>query len=141
MLTRYDPNRPPDPERWLRADDGEKAELVRRFHRRAGIRPPNEQIHALLHVVVENQVAMGDAIPSAAVLQRLMGEGVDRHEALHAMATVLARYLFDVLRDDAPDVDPGHEAYFRELEAYTIQRWRDEAAEDEKEERPPLFEP
>ena len=35
----------------------------------------------MAHVVVENQVALGEATPVPATLDRLMDEGLDRHDA------------------------------------------------------------
>lgn len=126
MLTRYDPNRAPDPERWLRTDEGQRIDIVGRYHKRAGIRLPSPRIHAAIHVMVENQVAMGDETPVAATLQRLMGEGVDRHEALHAIGSVLAVHLNEILKnsDDAPE--DTNAVYYAKLKELTIERWRAE---------------
>ena len=55
------------------------------YHRRAGIFPPNEQLHATFHVVVENQIALGDELPVRRAVDRLMAEGLDRHQAVHAV--------------------------------------------------------
>ena len=43
-------------------DEGERLALVETYHRRVGDEPPNEQVHAIVHVIVENQVALGDEI-------------------------------------------------------------------------------
>jgi hypothetical protein len=51
----------------------------------------NDRIGATVHVIVENQVALGDAFPAKAVLIRLMNEGLDRHEAIHAIGSVLSK--------------------------------------------------
>ena len=48
------------------------------------VRLPNEKLHAVLHVVIENQIALGDEIP-----------GLDRHEAIHCIASVLAEFIHD----------------------------------------------
>lgn len=99
------------------------------YHRRAGIRHPREKLHAVIHAIVENQIA--DAkLPVQRAAQRLMSEGLDRHEAVHAIGSVLIGYLNDLMReinldgDDAkPDHDPNDE-YFAELEALTAEGWR-----------------
>jgi hypothetical protein len=57
---------------------------------------PNSSLHAAIHVVVENQVALGGEIPVQETLARLMGEGLSRHEAVHAVGSVLAGILFDL---------------------------------------------
>ena len=38
-------------------------------------------MHFIIHVVVENQVAMGGEYVAGAVLRRLINEGLDRHQA------------------------------------------------------------
>ena len=62
-MKRYDPQKPPDSREWLRLDEAELIELVLRHHRRAGVRLPNARSRATIHVVVENQVALGDEVP------------------------------------------------------------------------------
>jgi len=124
---KYDPERAPDPERWLALGEMERIEMVRRFHRGAAIRTPNDQIHAVVHVTVENQVAMGDEIPVAATLARLMGEGLSRHDALHAVGSILMGHLAAVHRGDV-DMDAGdpNAPYYDQLEKLTRQSWHDE---------------
>jgi hypothetical protein len=135
MLTRYDPERAPDPRRWLATPEADRIELARRFHRRAGIRPPREQAHAVFHAVVETQVAMGDETPAAETLQRLMGEGLTRHDAVHAIGFVLAEHMTNLLKEEeGTDADPN-ERYFQSLRELTADRWRQSAAEGEAENR------
>ena len=76
-IERYDPQHAPDPEAWLALDEGERTELVLQYHRRARVRLPNARLHATIHVVVENQVALGDEIPVRRTLERLRAEGLD----------------------------------------------------------------
>ena len=71
MIT-YDPLIEPDLEEWQSLDEWTQIDLVREFHRRAEVDLPNEKIHAVLHVVVENQIALGDEVPTAATVQRLL---------------------------------------------------------------------
>src|ERR1700676_270077 len=80
----YDPLEAPEPEQWLALDEGERIHLAQSYHRRARVRLPNEKVHAVLHVVVENQIALGDEMPVQRTVQRLIAEGLDRHEAIHA---------------------------------------------------------
>jgi hypothetical protein len=53
---------------------------------------------------VENQVALGDTFAARAVLLRLMAEGLDRHEAIHAIGSVLSVELFAALRGEEPGI-------------------------------------
>ena len=66
-MQRYDPLEAPDPEEWLELDEQERIDLVREYHRRAGIHLPNEKLHATLHAIVEAQIAPWNQIPSATI--------------------------------------------------------------------------
>jgi hypothetical protein len=120
---KYDPHVHIDPEAWQALDEGHRMELVREYHRRRRIRLPNERMHAVIHATVENQVAMGDDFPAQAVLLRLMREGLDRHQAVHAIGSVLAEALFATLKTKANPTDMN--AKYRErLNRLTARGWR-----------------
>jgi len=70
----YDPLEAPEPEEWLAIDEAERIDVVKDYHRRARVRLPNEKLHAVFHVVVENQIALGNEIPVQSTVQRLMAE-------------------------------------------------------------------
>lgn len=120
-MKKYDPDRTPDLNEWRDLDEAERIEMVRRYHRKAGIDLPNEQIHAAIHVIVENQIAEGDRIPVRETLVRLMSEGLDRHDALHAIGTILTDLIYGSLKDESPD-DPNA-VYFAGLSSLTAQGW------------------
>ncbi len=122
-MEQYDPHHAPDAAEWLAMDEGERIELVRDYHRRAGVKPPNASLHATMHVVVENQVAMGDEIPVRRTVDRLQAEGLDRHEAIHAVGAVLAEQMFDLLKMVPPKTDPAT-VYRASLERLTAEGWR-----------------
>ena len=122
-MKQYDPLEAPDPAEWLSRDEPERIRLVQDYHRRARIRPPNEKMHAAIHAAVENQIALGDELPVKRKLHRLMDEGLDRHDAVHAIGMVLAEYLFDMYNSDKPDADPNPD-YFAALERLTAEYWR-----------------
>jgi uncharacterized protein YoaH (UPF0181 family) len=84
----------------------------------------------MVHMVVEKQIAMGDELPVAVAVQRLMGEGLSRHEAIHAVGSVLMGYLSDGLRTEA---GPDNEAYNREIRALTRERWYAKYGPEEEE--------
>jgi len=46
-------------------------------------------MHGVAHVIVENQIAAGDSTVEPVTLARLMREGLDRHDAIHAIGSVL----------------------------------------------------
>lgn len=119
-MERYDPLRAPDPGEWLDLGEQERIALVARYHRKAGIRLPNPQLHALMHVIAENQVALGEA-PVRAALDRLLEEGLDRHDALHAVGSVLAEHMHAVVTGSANE--SWTESYYQELERLTAKGW------------------
>jgi hypothetical protein len=121
---RYDADKAPDPEIWLELDESERIDLVRAYHLRS--REPvgqNAKVHATAHAIVENQIALGDVTVVPATINRLMLEGLDRHDAIHAVASILMGIFFDVMtkKDDGGDINTK---YGRELATLTAASWR-----------------
>jgi hypothetical protein len=117
---RYDPDKAPDPDDWLLADEQERLSAVEQFHRRRRVRLPNATAHAIFHCIVENQLAMHDPILVERTLARLMTEGLSRHDAVHAIANVVATDMSEMLRDRKTFSEPD---YIRKLGALTAERW------------------
>ena len=122
-MERYDPLREPAAEEWLQMKELERIALVEDYHRKAGIRLPKSKLHATFHVIVENQAALGDETPVRETLARLMKERIDRHEAIHAVASVLAEFISDVPKGSSPQSDPNT-PYYAALERLTVRSWR-----------------
>jgi len=122
-VRRYDPLEAPESEEWLALDEAERIRLAERYHRRARIRVPSIKAHAAMHVVVENQIALGDEIPVRATLDRLMEEGLDRHEAIHAISLVLSEHMYDLLQAREPETH-RIESYYAALGRLTADYWR-----------------
>jgi hypothetical protein len=122
-MQNYDPDEAPDPEEWLALDEQERIGLVRDYHRAAGIRLPNATMHATLHAIVETQIAVGDETPAERTAERLMDDGLDRHDAIHAIGMVLAEHIYDVLKTEPLSQDPNA-PYFAALERLTVEDWR-----------------
>jgi len=120
MLTKYDPERAPDPARWRAQNEMELVEIVERYHKREGIALLNPRMHAALHVMVENQVALGGQTPVDAAVTRLMGEGMSRHDAIHAVGAVLDKHVH---RAHTTGVPVGREAYYDDIRALTKDGW------------------
>jgi hypothetical protein len=127
-VVHYDASTAPDPETWLQLDEQERIDLAIKYHRRYHLRMgQSPKLHGVTHVIVENQVALGDVTVVPATLARLMREGLDRHDAIHAIGSILMGIVFDVLteKDDA-GVDINAR-YGRELAALTAAGWRAQA--------------
>jgi hypothetical protein len=120
MLTKYDPDHPPDPARWLAQKEMELLDIVERYHKRAGVMLLNPRQHAALHVMVENQVALGGQTPVSAAVDRLMGEEMSRHDAIHAIGAVLDKHVH---RAHATNTPVSREAYYDDIRALTKESW------------------
>jgi len=121
-MKNYDPILELDSKQWDLLSEDERVGVVIKFHQEAGIELPDENIHALLHVIVENQIVLGDETPVEAVLQRLIDESLDRHDAVHAIAYILADHMFELLRGE--DAAPGKDEYYADLEKLTAAKWQ-----------------
>ena len=121
---RYEANEKPDSETWLELDESERIDMVIDYHRRTKVKLETPELHAMTHVVVENQVALGEATLVPATLDRLMDEGLDRHEAIHAIGSILMSIVFDAAHkdDDGGDINAR---YSRELAKLTAAEWRE----------------
>jgi hypothetical protein len=123
---RYQADEQPQSEVWLELDESERNDAVMDYHRRTRVKLENPELHAIAHVVVENQVALGEATSVPATLDRLMDEGLDRHEAIHAIASVLMSIVYNVAHetDDGSDINAN---YGRELGKLTAAGYRSQA--------------
>jgi len=121
-VNRYDPSQTPDSAEWLELDEQERIDRVERYHRRAGIDLPNPTLHATIHVVVENQLALNDE-PVVRAIARLRKEGLSRHDALHAIGSVVAEQIYDLLKlKDAPQTSRAR--YYAAIERLNATQWR-----------------
>ena len=121
-MRQYDPLRAPQAATWLALDEAERIHLVSQFHERKRLAVPNLRAHAAIHAIVETQVAMGTGLPVAATLARLQSEGLDRHDAVHAIGSVLAEHLHGIASGAA--TGEPNAAYAAALEKLNASAWR-----------------
>ncbi len=121
----YDPLKAPDPRQWLELDPQERIVLVEQYHKNARVVLPNHILHATMHAAVENQLAEGIPVVHE-TFSRLTAEGLDRHDAIHAIATVLSEHIRHILRKDPMGDDP-HERYYQALRSITAKKWFESA--------------
>jgi hypothetical protein len=128
----YDPLVEPQADDWLATDEQRRLDLIEQYHRREGFDVERLAAHAAIHAAIENQIAEGDRYPVSRTLLRLMTEGLDRHEAIHAIGSVLAVHLNELMREhrsqnrssdpqSLPEFD--NDAYFSEVEKLTAEDW------------------
>jgi len=121
-MERYNPAYAPDPEKWQALDEDERIALIQRFHEQHDEDIPKEAVplHAAIHAVVENQLAMRIG-PVAATVERLTRQGLDRHEAIHAVGAILAEEMHALMSDDAQSM--SQDRYHKRLGKLTAKRW------------------
>lgn len=127
-MNAYNPLQAPDPKEWGALDESGRIYLVERFHRHARVKLPSVTAHAAIHAAVETQVAMGDETPVRRTVERLMSEGLDRHDAVHAVGMALAAHMYDMVKRKSSSADPNAE-YFARVEKLTAKAWRESGQE------------
>jgi len=120
-LQEYNPLIHVDSQWWLALSEDERIVAALEYHENTGTELPDENMHALLHVIVENQVALGDTSPTEAVLHRLIDEKLDRHDAIHAIASVLVNHIHEALNSN--DAAMSNDDYYAALEDLTAEKW------------------
>ena len=123
---RYDPDKPVDAAEWLALAEMEQQLIVERYHKRARVRLPSLRMHAVIHAAIEPQVAEGHAAACRA-LERMLAEGLERHDAIHALGSVMAKHMFGIMKEGQAFDDA---AYTRDLDALSAERWLAESRED-----------
>lgn len=123
-MKRYDPESAPPPGEWLSLEESERIALVERHHHEAKEGLPRSREHAVFHVIVENQLALEGQAEVRAALARLTAEGLSRHDAIHAIASVLAGYLHALAKSGTARFEQA--AYDQELQQLTARKWRED---------------
>jgi hypothetical protein len=122
-MNRYYPEHAPNPEQWLALDEQVRIDLAEEHHRVARIKLPNLKAHAAFHAIVENQIAQNlDSVTRA--MTRLTAGGLSRHEAIHAIASVLAEHIYELF---GPEANENNSAsiYNAAIERLTARSWRE----------------
>jgi hypothetical protein len=119
----YDPDIGPDLDEWQTLDESEQINLVQDFHIEANEEIPEggAMLHASIHVVVENQIAIGTE-PVPATVKKLTRQGLTRHEAIHAVGAIICENLFNIVQGNDNQWNPKQ--YRRRLEKLTAKRWK-----------------
>jgi hypothetical protein len=119
----YDPSIQPNANEWLEATDYVKTALVREFHEQneEGLDEEALTIHSTVHVIVENQLAMGvELLPET--IAKLVRQGLSRHEAIHAIGAIITEDIYNIIRGNKNEFSPKQ--YRRKLEKITAKRWK-----------------
>jgi len=122
-MKKYNALLAPKPEEWMALDESERIHLVKIFHEDFEEEVPEgkERIHASIHVIVENQLIETEYVPI--VVKKLIQQGLDRHDALHAVGAIIAEDLFNIHHSKEGE-DWDEKAYIKHLKNLTAKRWR-----------------
>lgn len=72
----------------------------------------NLVLHLVFHTVIENQLAEDNPPAVRQVMQALIQKGLKEHDAAHALASVIAWEIYQMMRDNRPY---DEQRYVREL--------------------------
>jgi hypothetical protein len=108
----YDADEDPHAERWLKLDESEQQQAIMAYHDAAQPhpRPPSRRLHALMHAVVETQIASNTPPEARQALERLTSQGLSRHDAIHAIATPMAEFIFEASQGKRYDPEAHRKA-------------------------------
>ena len=94
-MIKYNANSVPVPEEWLALEEEARVKLIQEYLEESGdFTGENAHLHACMQAIVENQIAADDPPATAQAVKRLMKEGLERQNALHAVAYALNNELF-----------------------------------------------
>jgi len=116
---RYDATEAPNVSEWLEADEAKRLATVLRYHKRGREGAGSLRAHAAIHVTVENQLAegLGGAVRA---MGRLREQGLERHDAVHAIGSAVAEQIYAALKHRAFDAAQ----YEARLDVLTAEAWR-----------------
>jgi len=118
----YNPSKPLVPQTWLALDEATQITLVQSYHESIEHELTDEalSVHCSLHVIVENQLAMEvEYIPET--IAKLTRQGLERHEAIHAIGAIILDDVFAIARGDTQEFSPSKNR--KKLAKITAKRW------------------
>ena len=120
------PGETSEPKRLVAAAGAERVRVIATFHVVHRLKSSNAKAHAALHTIVENQAATGFG-PTVRALARLQSQGLTRHEAVHAVGSVLSRFMFAAMEGSSQtDSQALQSGINTSIEALDAESWRKE---------------
>jgi len=123
---RYDPDKHVPAAEWLALDESEQHRIVQRYHKHAGLSLPSSRVHAAIHAAIETQIAQGHG-PATQALERVMTQGLSRHDAVHALGSVMAKHIYEIMTQRQPFDELR---YTTDLDALSADQWCADSQED-----------
>ena len=121
-MKNYDPSISPDPEQWFELDEQERIELAFQFveNFETEVNEEAHKVHATIHAIIENQLAE-NVEPTLETYKRLIRQGLNRHETIHALGAVIFEDIIAVMESKTHQPLGKHKLRLRKL---TAKRWR-----------------
>ncbi|MCH6549376.1 MAG: DUF1841 family protein [Proteobacteria bacterium] len=127
-MHQYDPKKKPKPGEWLALDEAERIVMAERYHSRHGDFGESLSMHSTIHSIVETQLA--EKVPAVkAAFKRLRRQGLNRHDTIHAIGSVLAEQVWEIMAG-TPASEDANDDYFAALESLTAESWYEKYDED-----------
>ncbi len=127
---KYDPTINPDTRLWLDLSEDAQIRIVREFHHSGVPELLKEELHAAFHVMIENQLALREA-PVQKTMDRLIDAGLERHDAIHAIVSVLIEHLYDIVHRGSPGGD-NKDMYYQDLAHLSAEDWKKSVEDSEQ---------
>jgi hypothetical protein len=122
--TYYNPDVEPDARTWLALPELERIRLAQSYHISARVKVRGMRAHAAIHAAVENQIATGYG-PSKRAVTRLQSEGLSRHQAVHAVASVVAQFFYELNKGQTAEEQASFQARMGEaIEGLHAKQWQ-----------------
>lgn len=93
---------------WAHLDELPDAEIKQR--------DVNPVLHVQFHLLVENQIAQKNPPEVSQTIKTLLHQGSTRHEAIHAVAAILAEEIYTMLQQMCPFDEKGYLRRLKRLE-------------------------
>ncbi len=113
-MRQYNPANNPKPREWLALDELTRLDLISQFHEDHGEFGESIEAHSGIHATIETQLAM-DLPNVRSALGRLRKSGLTRHDAIHAIGTVLAEHIREIMTNRDIDTDEANSRYYEKL--------------------------
>jgi len=121
-MKEYDALIKPEPEKWLELSEESRIAMIESYARNHETTIEEEALllHSSIHMVVENQLA--ENIESTKeTYNRLLRQGLYRHETIHAIGAVVTEDIYDMLKNSETF---NHDKYKNRLRKLTAKRWK-----------------
>ena len=106
---------------WLNLDEAVRLELIEEYVEdfEKEIDSSKKNIHASVHMVVENQLALGEE-PALNAYSRLLRQGLNRHETIHAIGAVIFTDIYEAMQNKDNKPITSYKSRLRKL---TAKKW------------------